>query len=372
MTPFAQLDERTDLTKAAANPRSFFKGLDTLVRNGLWQTLGSTAKADHTGLRALGNRTSRLFAKQKLDPSTGKAMIDPKTGKAMWGSTNLAKGLTGYGLAGMAAPLAGVNLPGSDLAFNTIMPGMGALFSAPGAITAARASTGKNQQLLREDVTRGARTAAGDLISLAHQDPNFAKQRDLFSQYVRHTSPELADMADNYRQGGIKPMGGWDGMSALFSDPQKLINNRVDMNIQNMLGKSGSVGGAVWGGAKKVFPWLFPTLGVGMVGQSLLSEKPYDETQAQSRGYAGATTKLQDKLNGMTGMQRFLVGLDPSLMTRQIEQQMPGTLAQWEQNNGQKYQPGFLGKMTGGMPGEDPTANVSYYQMDAAGQRKYL
>ena len=111
-----------------------------------------------------------------------------------------------------------------------------------------------------------------------------------------------------------------------------------------------------------------------MLGHAIFRDKPYDETRAQSQGYAAAASKMQKELDQMGGFKRFMVGLDPSLMANTIDKQLPGTIAQWQRTHGQAYRPGFFGRMAGmpSGPGTNPDANVNYFQTDAAGARHYL
>lgn len=326
-----------------------------LVRHGLWGTLGRTARDDHKGLRAVGNKVSRLF----YNPTGGSA------GKGA--DTMLSHAMNFYGMGGLGAGMLGYSVPGSELAFNIVAPGMGAMFSAPGAITTARMASTKNQDRLREDVMSGARTAAADLISLADRDPNVVKQRGTYRRYLQQVSPELGRIRKAYQGGGPEAMSLWDTAGAALMDPQKIINNRVDRGIDQMLHKSGGIGGA----AKAVFPWLFPALGVGAIGAAVTRDKPYDEEQARLRGYAGASTKLENELDNMSGIQRFFAGMDPSLVAGRIEKALPGTLDHLEASTGQPYQFGLLGGWSR-PKGSSPPKPPKYYQYDAAGQTHYL
>jgi len=364
MSPFAQLGE---LEKSA-----FLKGFGKLVRKGVW----GSAK-DKTG-RALANYQQ-----------TGKAA--PAWLRGLHGTSKFMKGKPGkglalYGLAGIGGDVTGAyNLPGSQLAFNTTMPGLGTLFSMPGLITAARMSSLENQNRLREDVYSGTRAAAGDLMSLANADHRFVTQPGLYQRYMQSqgTAPGMTDHAAYYSTGKYKPLSGWDSAASLFTDSRDLINDRIDRQIfqslagppvPNWLQKSGGLQKQAWlgtafRGAKKVFPWVFPALGVGAVGHAALRDKPYDEMDAMSRGYAAGQVKLNDRLNNLTGMERLALRLDPTLVAGRLEKHLPGTIGQWEQQNGRKWQPGWLSNMMDRNRKGNPS---KFYEYDATGRRHYI
>lgn len=351
------MDTRSQTLTKEAGKLDLLKGLHNMVRHGVWKTV-----AKNTAETSLPGRVSRLF----FNPAAGEA------GK----STLLAKGLAGYGFAGMAEPLTGVDLPGSDLAFNTTMPVLGALFAAPGMITTGRMMSRENQNKLKEDAMSGARTAAGDLITLTQMDPRFATEKGRYSQYLRQYQPELMDMADNYRTGSYKAPTGWHTARMAVNDPQSLINNRVDRHMFDYLRggmtKSQSLrkqANAFTKGFGHVFPWLFPTAAVGMIGHAALADKPYDVEQATARGYAGAQVKLQEELDKMNTLQRFGVSMDPSLLARKLDEKLPGTLNQWQQSTGQAFRPGWIARIADRW---NKGGETKFYEYDAAGRRHYI
>ena len=348
------------------------RGFGRLVNNGVWKTLGSKSNAALDAAQMAGRQAPAL------------ARAGSAASRVMGGK--VGKGLMGYGLAGMGGDISGkYDLPGSQLAFNTVMPGFGALFSAPGLITAARMSSQKNKDLLRDDLFEGARAAGGDLISMTNADHRFATSPGLYSQYMRQQG--MGDMADQYASGNYKPLSTWGKLKSLFTDSQDLINDRIDHKIHQAISgppkppwmrKSGSAvekkayASVIGRGLKslgKALPWAGGAVGVGMVGHSALREKPYDVDQVQGRGYAGAQAKMQSKLDNMSAFERLAVRLDPSLLAGRIESSLPGTIGQWEANTGNKHRPGWLSNFTNsnGKPGAG-----KYYQVDANGRRHYV
>lgn len=348
MTPFALLGDQ-ELSKSA-----MLRGLHNLVRGGVWKHI-----AERTAPKGLMGRAARLFH----NPITDK-------------STVLSKALTGYGLTGLGAQFAGYDLPGSNLAFNLSTPILGSLFTAPSLVTAMRANTAANKQKLQEDLQLGARNAGSDMMSLGYADPKFLTQPGLAQQYLRQNDPATAKLVDQYSSGTYKPMTRLHRMQSLMENPQELINNQVDKHMHGMLAPTNNFGlnksgmaKAIGTGFSHAFPWLFPTLGVGMLGHSILSDKPYDEAAIRARGYAGGQTKIQQELSGLNGAERFALQLDPSLFATKLEAKMPGVIGQWEQQNKQQFRPGMISGLTSGWK---KGGDTDYYNYDAAGGRNYL
>jgi len=314
--------------------------------------------------------------------------LDPKTGEQLFKSTLLSKGLTGYGFAGMASPMMGVDLPGSSLAFNTTMPGLGALFAAPSLVTAGRMGMQKNKDRLAGDIELGADNAVNDLMTLGLGNPNQITNPGFYNDAISGYYPELDQIRNRYATGNIAPMSNWRKAQSLFDNPQDLTNNKVDQKIglwnrldrdfgdpSWLLNKSGSMqkealGKALWTGAKTLGNWAAPALGLGAIGHAALSDKPYDVDEATNRGYAAAQLKLQGKLSNMTGLQRFGVRMDPTMLMREIEKQRPGAIAKWEASTGAKYQPGWMSSIADRFS----SGNIDkqeFYTYDADGKRHY-
>jgi hypothetical protein len=363
MTPFAQLQDAEELVKSSSSLLlRGARGAHNLVRNGFWKTVADSKKfaPDAAGLRGRLGRASRLFH----NPAAGK-MVD---GKMTGDSTLLSKGLTGFGFGGVGAEMLGYDVPGSQLAMNLTMPGVGALFTAAPAITSARLMRKGNQDKIVEDAKTGAREAIGDMMSLAQQDSRYASHGDLYRQFMSQYSPDSAAMANRYATGDVKPMSAWQNFSSAFYDPQKIVNNQIDLRVPGLLSKAAMLG-KIGRGAGHVLPWLFAAGGVGAVGHAALSDKPYDATQVQQRGYAATQAAMQKKLQNLSGMERMALRFDPTLIGQQAEKLLPGTIAQWERRSGQKYQPGFI---SGIVDKWNKGGDNSYYEYDAAGTRHYL
>lgn len=363
MTPFAQLAD-SGLQKAAAGKATAFKlgwrGIKDLVGKGFWNVAGSSTNSP------------------KWLQTVSRPFYNPNTGK----STGLYKGLLGYGAAGMASDMmGGPSLPGSELAFNTTMPGLGALFAAPGLITGARMAKQENQDKLRQDVIGGGQDAAAEFLSLLNSSPGVVQNPGLYSQIYNQTE---SPMSGNPFTKPYQRPNWWTRTGNFLMNPQAYIDDRVTQEVHgylnNPLTKSGmekrawlgAVGnGLKWAGgrAMKALPWLGVGSGLGMAGYSAMSDKPYDPTRAQNMGFQAGQVQLQEALNGLNGIERFAASLDPTLVARKLEQKIPGTISRWEQQTGMRYQPGWI---AGTLDAFDRGGNSKYYEYDAAGQRHYV
>lgn len=355
----------TGLSKSASKAELVGKlgrGIRSLVVDGVWKNVASRT-ANSTG--RLG-RTANLVSRAFYNPVTGS-------------NTMLAKGLNAYGFGGMMAGMAGVNLPGSTMAFNLGMPGAAAIFAAPNLVTLGRAGSRKNQRLMREDADAGARQAGSHFLTAMSSDPRVATSGSAYEKFMRDNGIEFG-RADYYASDRYKPMNLWNMAGAVFDNPQEIINDRMDRAIFDTfrgMGKSGSMRKqALMGGlrsagriAGKVLPWTVPVGGVGMLGYSIFSKKPYDEAEAQSRGYSAAQARIREALNGMNTMERFAAGFDPTLVARKLEEKMPGTIAQWESDTGSKFQPGWISRS---IDAWNSGGKGKYYTYDAGGSRRYI
>lgn len=366
MTPFAQLHSADALEKSAMTA---LKSLHGLMRNGIWKTVARRTNPGQTGMRGVAGKVSRWFH----NPNVGEIGAD---GLREGASTALSKGLTAYGLGGMGLGFAGYNLPGSNLAMNLTMPGVGALFSAPGYVQAGRMASKANQNALKEDALIGARQAGADMISMLGADHRYGTNPGFYGKFLEQASPEIAGIASRYSTGSVKPMSTWQTLAGLAENPQEVINNRMDQTISGLLSKSGAEKRAFGAAARAVgkgfghaFPWLFPVAGVGMLGHAVLDKKPYDEQQVQQRGYAGAAAAAQKAMGNMSWLERTALQIDPTLAAKKMETYLPGTIAQWEKNTGQTFRPGMLSKTVDNWTNG---GDHRYYEFDAAGTRHYI
>lgn len=359
MTPFALLQAPDELTKSAKAGLKLLRGAHDLLRNGFWKTVADKTVAGTPGWRGKLHSASKLFHNQATNKSTA-----------------LAKGLNIYGMGGMAAGVAGYDLPGSQLAMNITTPGLGALFTAAPAVQSARMMSGKNRSKVMEDVQFGAREAVGDMMSLAQADPRYVSHADFYKQFMSQYSPEVSAAANKYTIGDpTNPLSRLSMLRSAFSDPQAIVNNQIDQRIPGLLAKAGAEKSAmsalrtVGTAAGHALPWLFAAGGTAALGHSIFSDKPYDETQVRQRGYAAAQAAMQKKLSTMNPIERMAVRFDPTLIGQQAEKYLPGTLSQWEQKTGQKFQPGLL---SSAVDDWNKGGDNSYYEYDAAGGRRYI
>ena len=355
MTPFAQLDPSfCTAGKAAGAGGMLWKGVKSLYNNGVWGTASKLAERGVAQKGAVGS----------LARGT-KSVADHMNGP-------IGTGLGLYGMAGMTAPLTGIDLPGSSLAMNVGMPGIGAAYTAGSLINTARLGSKKNQLAIRRDAEEGARSAGADFISGVDMDPGVTQGAGQYRKFMTDHGVDFKG-ADTYRDNAYaRPMGKWKMLQSAFENPQDIVNHRVRSAIQDQLSKHagiGSVLGKVWNGAGHVMkPLMVGGAAVGL-GDAILSDKPYDAEAVQAEGRSGAQAGIQKRLDAMTPMERFGARLDPSLAAQAAEKRIPGSIAAWEKQTGQKFQPGLIASTmeawrTGGKP--------KFYSTDAAGNRRYI
>ena len=363
MTFFAQLESGPTLSKSAAPLKAGLAKAHNLLRDGVWKTVARKYDPTTSGWRGYAGRASRLFH----DPTVGKL---GKDGLLEGKSTLLNKGLTTYGLGGLGLSMAGYNVPGSDLALNAAMPVAGlSTIVLPSLISSARLSSQNTKDKIEEDAKLGARSAIGDIMSLAQTDSRYASQPGLYSQYMSQYSPATTAQAFNYRNNvAPAPMSAWNTLASIVSNPQELVNRELDQRLPPLMNKAGrlkSVANAVG----NVLPWLTPAVAVGATAHAVFGDKPYDAQQVQQKGYAAAQSAMQEKLQNLNFAERLALRMDPTLLAQKADKMLPGTISQWEQSTGQRYNPGFL---AGALDKWNKGGESDYYQYDAAGKRHYV
>lgn len=344
-------------------------GIYDLVHRGLWGR-ASDLTAKSTGWFGKGlHRASNLF-------------YNPVTRQR----TGLNNALTYYGLAGMAEPLTGISLPGSNAAFMATAPGAAGLFMVPNLVTTARASTAHNQGRLKSDVLKGGDQAKLDFITATQADPSSVRGVSGYENFMRNQGYDFG-MADRYAKGAYNAPGWLSTISGVFNNPQQVINDRTDKHIMQYLGKQASIGrvawpvlGKLWGGLKygtgktmqgvsKGLPWVTPVAAVGLTGYYALRDKPYSEGDAAERGYAAAQNQIRDKLGNLNFMERMALKMDPTLAVQKLEETMPGSIKQWEGQMGAAYRPGWLSRA---YQGWNTGGGGKYYTYDVTGGRRYI
>lgn len=383
------------------------RGAKSLFRNGFW----STAARGGEKLVARGGRGAIL-------------------GKGIAGTANTVKKVSpvlgAYGMAGMVADPFGYDLPGSELAFNTAMPGWGALVSAPGAIRSGRLASGDYDAAIKEDAQAGARYAGQHFIEATQRDGRTAYDADSFKKFLDANGIDTRS-AERYTNGEPLPRPSWwHRLGNTFNDPTANVIPHVQQGILDQMNKGasdemekqawmaaargawklrravgssaargvglgkGALGAetgnrahAAWDATKavaKARPTFNRVAGgaftTAMVGSSALdgydavtSDKPYDEERIQQEGYDGAQAAIRDRLSKLTPFERRMAQMDPSLSVNRLEQQMPGSIAGWEQQKGQPYQQGILGSVSQAWQGR---GTPEFYSTDSSGNRHYL
>lgn len=340
------------LEKTALNARPLWEGVKGVFDHGLWQHLADSHVAGGLGKGGVGNAVGR-------------------TAKFLTGKPGQA--LAAYGWAGM---IPGVNLPGSDLAFNISQPILGTAFAAPNVISSMRAGSEKGKKAIKADAEAGSQAAIGDFLTGLNANPGMVQQPNGYRQFMEGSGIDFKG-ADAYRKnqnGG--DMGTWNKLQSIFGDSNEIIGHQARQQIQQQFNKTASIGeaamnigGKLMSGVGHAFKWGTPPLAAYGIYDAATRDKPHDEQAIQQEGYAATQAAIQKKMESLSGMERFALKMDPTLAAQKLEEIMPGSLAKWESRTGQKYQPGWIASTmnawkTGGTP--------SYYTYDAGGSRHYI
>ncbi len=345
------------------------------------------------------------------------------------GAQGMAKAspyLGAYGLAGTVGEATGHALPGSELAFNLAMPGMGALAAAPNLIRSGRLAGGGYNSAIAEDAQAGARQAGIDWMTAGQADPTAAYDPQAYARFLQQNGIDTGN-AGRYMGGGHATPNAWSQLGSAFTNPtglaipevQQQIRGRMQKQAMAMLRGAAQAGGKAYSRGRAAGQWM-PSAGLRAISsgyrstpvaafaranpvatsviglapfampsvydgyQAATEAKPYDETQIQQEGYDGAQGAIRHRLGGLSQFERLAARFDPSLAVRGMEQALPGTVAGWEQQSGRAYNPGILGSVMQTWdnfraPGTvtPPGASAkppggSHYSYDALGNRNYL
>lgn len=385
----------------------------SLMRRGLWNSVAR-------GGEMLANKGGRYATAGGLLSSGAK------------GVGKVAPYLTGYGIAGMVADPLGYNLPGSNLAFNIGAPGWGAVATAPSLVRTGRLATGKYDDSIEQDAMAGARIGGSQWIEATRQHAPSAYDSDAYVRFLQQNGIDTS-AADRYLgPGRIQPQGMWRRVGNVFENPTGNVVPEVRQRIYDSMFKGAAyteleksafiptalrLGSKAYRGfraagagriqsglrslrvgtgltrpqAQNIGKWGGRTLTAGMLGMAAMdgydavtSDKPYDELAIQQEGYDGAQAAIRDRLSKMSPFQRRMAQLDPSLAVNALEQQLPGSVAEWERAKGQSYTPGLMGGLqqlwntyqpvvSGGIRNAwDSRGTPNFYSTDAAGNNHYL
>lgn len=347
MHPFAELEQPV---KSATAARALWSGAKRLFSKGVWERIGE----------ATGKRIA----------NTGGGVVSKGLhGTSKFMQSTPGRVLQGYGLLGLAEPVLPFELPGSQLAMNVAMPGWGALYSAPGAITSLRMAGSNNRQRVKDDVMEGGRMAMDDFMSAVNANPSVLYNRGGYRKFMS----DYADLSgsDPYlnNEYATPKMNRWRQLQSIFTDPQAMIDDVVRNETQKALNQHVFKKESGWlGNGMKALGVVSGLAGVGSIAHAAFKDKPYDEASAQREGYNAAQAAIQHKLNSLNGLERFALRMDPTFAAYKLDQIVPGTIKRWERQTGSKFTPGWLSRTneawrSGGKP--------SYYQYDAEGNRHY-
>jgi hypothetical protein len=385
----------------------------SLLNKGVW---GTAARAGDN----LGARGGRIG-------SFGKGL-----GATSRGIGRASPWLLGYGLTGMYGDMSGkFDLPGSNLAFNISTPVIGAALSAGPLIQSMRLSGGKYDDRIKQDAQQGARQAGTDWITATQRNGQAAYDPAAYQKLLQESNLDTS-AADRYlNREPVRRPNWWRQLGNAFENPMGNVMPEVQQGIYDQLykGASAEMEKAAWAKALKLgqrafarsrsaggglgssgwralgtaraaappFKWLraHPNFGkysnigvntafVGLGGygayDALTSDKPYDEQAVMQEGYDGAQAGIRKGMTGMTPFERSMARLDPSLAVMRMDGQLPGAITNWERQNGQAYQPGFMGSLSqigkaigGSVSGAwNNRGTPGFYSYDSAGNTNYL
>lgn len=299
----------------------------------------------------------------KLLGTKGNSAFHRAAGKAGDVMTSRPAQITGY--YGMASMIPGLDLPGSQLAQNVMMPGWSALQGVTSAVKGYRMQDPRHQQALEQDVRAGAAQAGAQFLHSAAGTPGVLNSG---SAYLDSLSAAGADTsgAKKFLDKGYKPMGWWERAGAAFNDPQQIIDNETRVRAQEMLQKGASekqamfkaIGGLISKVPKAFGPVLAPAMAAG--GAYGLYDatfgSPYDRDAARTAGFDAANAGISKRLDNMSWLERQMATVDPTVMAGAVESKLPGSINAWEQGTGATYQPGLLGSFT--QPGKPTFINA--------------
>lgn len=331
-----------------------------------------------------------------------------KIGKGIVGTSKVMPYLGAYGLAGMVAPALGVNLPGSELAFNIGAPAWSLLTAGPNAIRTARLASGKYDAEIEGDIREGASQAGRNFLTAMQHDKAVASDPKAYGDFMEANGLSQQGARDYMQQPKAGP-GLWDRMSNVFTDPTANVIPVVRQRVYDQLQKEAMVKAMkdAYGIARAVTPGvrglitsalpaaasaaahnaplvgkyvrhlpsagqLGTAMGLGFIGMGAndlyksVTDKPYDVERVQQEGLDAAQAGITKKLGNLSWLQRQALKIDPTLAFDGLEQNMPGVISSWEAENGQPLQRGWMGKI------QQAWQHPKSYSYDAGGNRHYV
>lgn len=347
------------LKKQAANP--FYSAGRHLLTRGFWPTLERAGARLASG----GGRYAHLGGKVEAGAR--------RIGK-------VAPWLEGYGMVGMAAPIFGHELPGSEFALAVGDPFYSGVYAVPELIRTGRLSSGKYDQAIEQDAKEGARLAGSQWMDTINYDPRAAYDTNAYLGVLRTGGVDTESAGKYLTPGQIHQPSTYHKIFNSITDSNANLIPEVQQRIYNTLNKSASI----WGGVKKIAPMLLPAavLGGGAYNtyDAITSDKPYDVEAVKQEGADAAQAAIRRSIDSMSPYQRMMVRLDPSLAVQEMEKKLPGTVGMWEQMSGSPYQPGVLsgmrsafGALSNGIRDTWNSRGVpKFYSTDAYGNQIYL
>ena len=335
------------------------KGIGSMLRNGSWSTLDRVANR-YAQQGGVGGRLARLAT------PVAKTMTGPV------GST-----LGAYGFLGtMSDAFLGTDLPGTSLALNIGMPVVGAMTTSSNLIKARRAGSDEGKMAIKSDIETGANRAAQDFLSGLHIDPNVTNNVDAYRKFSEQIGRGMKG-ADTYTNSGYKPLTGVGKLQALIGNSNDLIQNQARMQVQNILPsmmKESSLRSLYTAGSKlvsKANTGINALVAGGAtigLASAVLGKKPHDSEAMENEGYAAAQAAIQNRLKGMSSIERMAVRLDPTLAANGIASKFPKAMKDWESQYGPLKRNTLARVVNNFQTGE----GTRFYSTDAGGNKNFI
>jgi hypothetical protein len=287
--------------------------------------------------------------------------------------------------------------PALNLGFAALAPGWTALDKIPNAIGNIRMSGDEMQSKLRETAERGKDQALNDFITLSTQGQRmFEPGAYLNALDQGYGSPQATARAREVYTDQKAPKQ-FSTFDKLWKPTEDLVQRGIEQKAYEFdkEASKAKLGTRAWGWLKGLgqskpsAPTPPPgpmtawdktktlggaALGLGGVGfmayggAKKMFGTPYNEEQVGQEGMAATQAAIQKRMNSLGPMERFAVNMDPTLAVGFLEKEMPGSIAKWERETGQRYNRGFLSALHDKATG--PTKG-KMYEFDAQGNKRF-
>jgi hypothetical protein len=310
------------------------------------------------------------------------------------------------------------NNPVLNLGLGALTPAWTALDKIPNAVGNLRMTGDEMQSRLKNDAQQGKDRAINDFISLSTSGQRMFEPNSYLDAVDQGYGDANATLRARQAYSGQQAPREFSTFEKLWKPTDELVQQGIkqkaweldkEANIKKNLGIQAAKAWKFFRGAPKPKPSTAPKptspapvapsapkptptpaapltawektktlggagLGLGFGGLALyqgakkLFGTPYDPAQAAAEAEAATQAAIQKRMNSLNAMERFALRMDPSLAVGFMEKELPGSVAKWEQQTGQRYNPGFLAALHDKATG--PTKG-KMYEFDAQGNKRF-